>query len=163
MTFPRFRCWCRVSLWTVLISACTSATPPAAPVTGTVADSPSGRASAAAPLEGTYWRLTVLRGNPVETARNQQEAFFILRAEQKRLTGSGGCNRLIGGYTVEGDRLSFTGVASTRMACVQAMDQERAFLEALSTVARWRVDGERLGLLDGQGATVLQFEARTSQ
>lgn len=114
-----------------------------------------------APLEGTYWRLTVLRGKPVETARNQQEPHFILQPEHKHLTGSGGCNRLIGGYTVDGDRLSFMGVASTKMACVQAMDQERVFLESLSTVARWRIDGERMELLDNQGAAVLQFEART--
>lgn len=161
MSLSRLRTWLRVSLCAVAIGGCTSATPP--PVNATAPDSSSSRATAKASLETTYWKLSVLRGKPVETARNQQEPFFVLRPEQKRLTGSGGCNRLIGGYTVEGDRLSFTGVASTRMACVQAMDQERAFLEALSTVARWRVDGERLELLDDQGVAVLQFDARTPQ
>jgi len=163
MTFPRFRILWQASLCAVLISGCTSATPPVVPVAGNAPDSSATHVSAKVPLEGTYWKLSVLRGKPVEATRNQQEPFFILRPEQKRLTGSGGCNRLMGGYTVDGDRLSFTGVASTRMACVQAMDQERGFLESLSTVARWRIDGERLELLDEQGATLLQFDARTPQ
>ena len=46
------------------------------------------------------------------------------------------------------------------MACPQGMEQERAFLDALSAVARWRVDGQRLDLLDERGGTIAQFESR---
>ena len=39
------------------------------------------------------------------------------------------------------------------------MDQERALLDTLTQVARWRVDGQRLVLLDERGAPLLAFDA----
>jgi heat shock protein HslJ len=73
--------------------------------------------------------------------------------------GSGGCNRLSGSYTLDGERLTFGRAAGTMMACRDGMEQERAFLDALSAVTGWRVEGQRLLLLDGAGAPLLQFEA----
>jgi heat shock protein HslJ len=38
------------------------------------------------------------------------------------------------------------------------MDQERAFLAALASVASYRIAGERLELMDGTGGVILLFE-----
>jgi len=115
--------------------------------------------SGAASLENTYWKLTTLRDKPVAAADRQREPHLILQPAQHRVAGSGGCNRIAGGYTLAGDRLTFGRTAGTMMACVDSMEQERAFLDALSTVARWRVDGQRLELLDERGEVLLRFEA----
>ena len=45
------------------------------------------------------------------------------------------------------------------MACRDGMDQERAFVDTLALVARWRVDGQRLVLHDERGAPLLLFDA----
>jgi heat shock protein HslJ len=37
-----------------------------------------------------------LGGDAVIVADNQREPHFILQAEQKRVAGSGGCNRMMG-------------------------------------------------------------------
>ena len=66
-----------------------------------------------------------------------------------RLSGSGGCNRITGSYQLDGDRLTFGPIASTRMACPEAMDQEQAFLKALAAVRSYRIPGGTLELLDG--------------
>jgi len=116
-------------------------------------------ASSAVSLENTYWKLIALRGKPVTTADRQREAHLILQPEQHRVSGSGGCNRIAGGYTLAGDRLTFGRAAGTMMACVDGMEQERAFLDTLGVVARWRVDGQRLELSDSRGEVVLRFEA----
>ena len=39
------------------------------------------------------------------------------------------------------------------------MEQERAFLEALAAVARWRIVGQRLELIDSRGEVLMRFEA----
>ena len=114
-----------------------------------------------APLVNTYWKLTELRGQPVVPAPNQREAHIVLRVgEQSRVGGSGGCNRLTGGYRIEGDAIAFDHLATTRMACPQGMDTEQAFLEALGEARTWKVGGERLELRDAAGAVIARFESR---
>ena len=112
-------------------------------------------AEPAAALEGTPWTLVALRGASV--AGMPHAPSLLLQADQKRASGSSGCNRYTGGYTLAGDRLAFGPAAGTRMACMQGMEQEQAFLDAMTAVASWRVDGARLELRDAQGETILQF------
>ena len=76
------------------------------------------------------------------------------------MSGSGGCNRLAGTYTVEGNRLTFSRMAGTMMACPSGMEQERSFHDALGRAATWRIDGERLELSDATGKVIAQFESR---
>ncbi|GAA5175118.1 hypothetical protein GCM10025771_06420 [Niveibacterium umoris] len=114
---------------------------------------------AAATLQETYWRLTHLGTVPVEKPAQQPEPHFVLHTEGARVSGSAGCNRLTGGYTLKGDELSFGRVASTMMACVEGMEQEQRFLAALAEVRHWRIEGQRLVLRDAKGATLARFEA----
>jgi putative lipoprotein len=113
-----------------------------------------------ATLENTYWKLTRLGGQAVSVVDGQREPHFILQPEQKRVTGSGGCNRMTGGYALAADKLSFSQMAATRMACPDGMDVEQAFHTALGKVASWRIDGETLELFDAGGASVAEFESR---
>jgi copper homeostasis protein (lipoprotein) len=115
--------------------------------------------AAPAKLEGTTWKLAALRGRPVEVAERQPEPHLVLLPEQQRIAGSGGCNRIVGGYKLDGDRLTFGRAAATLMACPQGMEQERAFLDTLSSAARWRIDGQRMELLDEAGVVLAQFVA----
>jgi heat shock protein HslJ len=101
-----------------------------------------------------------LGGEAVAVADGQREPHFILQPEQKRVAGSGGCNRLMGSYTLDGDRLALNQMAGTKMACPQGMDVEQAFHAALGKVASWRIDGETLELFDATGTLVAQFESR---
>ncbi|HEY0274822.1 MAG TPA: YbaY family lipoprotein [Paenirhodobacter sp.] len=74
------------------------------------------------------------------------------------VSGSGGCNRLTGKATIDGDKISFGPIASTMMACPPAvMDQERKFFTALSATRGWRIDAaqHKLMLIDAAGATVV--------
>ncbi len=112
-----------------------------------------------ASLENTYWKLMRLGADPVSVAEGGHEPHFILQPGEKRVAGSGGCNRLVGGYTLDGENLSFTQMAGTRMACPTGMETEQAFHAALQKVARWKVDGETLVLFDAGGAPVAEFES----
>jgi copper homeostasis protein (lipoprotein) len=110
-------------------------------------------------LENTYWKLVRLNGEPVKAEPNQREPHIILRTQDQRVSGSGGCNRLLGGYRIDGNRISFGKFAATLMACPAGMDQEQAFLGALGQAARWRVVGSHLELFVAGGATIARLEA----
>jgi heat shock protein HslJ len=112
-------------------------------------------AEPATPLEGTQWTLVALRGASIAGAPHAPS--LLLQADQRRASGSSGCNRWSGPYTLEGEHLAFGPAAGTRMACMQGMEQEQAFLDAMAAVASWRVNGARLDLRDARGETVLQF------
>lgn len=115
------------------------------------------------PLEHTYWKLTRLGDTPVTVASRQREPHIILNPESRRVGGSGGCNRLVGSYELQGDRLTFGQMAGTRMACPEGGDTEPAFLEALRQVSKWKITGQHLELFDGAGTLVARFEARHMQ
>ena len=113
----------------------------------------------AASLENTYWRLASVGTVPVMVRSQQREPHFILHPANRSVTGSGGCNRLTGSYELNADRLSFRGVASTKMACVDGMETEQAYLNALGRVYRWRISGQSLELFDFRGNGLARFEA----
>jgi heat shock protein HslJ len=117
-----------------------------------------GARFATEPLENTYWKLTRLGDMPV--APQQREPHFILNREARRVGGSGGCNRLMGSYQLKGDALTFGRMAGTLMACPQGMDTERAFLDALGQVRRWKIIGQHLELFDSAGKLLARFEGR---
>jgi copper homeostasis protein (lipoprotein) len=110
-------------------------------------------------LENTYWRLVRLRGEPVRAEPNQREPHIVLRTHDQRVSGSGGCNRLLGGYRIDGNRIAFEKFAATLMACPAGMEQERAFLGALGQAVRWRVVGSHLELFGDAGSPLARLEA----
>lgn len=118
-----------------------------------------GTPLADSPLRGTYWKLVRLGDKPVAAAEGQREASLVFDIEEPRVAGSGGCNRINGGFELEGDQLRFGRMAATRMACPDGMDQEQRFLAALARVQGHRIDGSHLELLDAAGKPVARFEA----
>jgi putative lipoprotein len=110
-------------------------------------------------LRNTYWKLIQLGESPVQVGEGQREPHLILAEGKTQVSGSGGCNRFTGGFTLEGDKLRFSRMASTMMACADGMEQEGRFLHDLARVARYRIVGDRLELQDDSGATVLRFTA----
>jgi heat shock protein HslJ len=50
-------------------------------------------------------------------------------------------------------------MVSTMMACPTGMEQEQQFLQSMNQVARYRISGSHLELLDAAGAVLARFEA----
>lgn len=107
-------------------------------------------------MTDTYWKLVDVDGQPVEATDSRREPHLVLNGQDGRFAGSGGVNRLMGGYTRQGDSLSFAQVASTMMAGPpEAMRQEQVIVTALGLVRGFDVDGDRLTLVDDSGTTVV--------
>jgi heat shock protein HslJ len=117
----------------------------------------SATAQSSTSPENTNWQLTQL-GEKAITPDPQRGPNITLNSERHRVTGTGGCNRITGSYTLEGDKLKFSQMASTMMACISGMDTEHAFLDALGKTDSWKITADRLELLDASGKTVATLQ-----
>ena len=111
-------------------------------------------------LTNTYWKFIEVGGQPVVVAQQMQEPQVVLNGQDGRFAGSGGVNRLMGGYIVEGKGLTFSKVALTMMAGPpEAMQQEQTIVAALGAVRRFSIAGDQLTLVDDSGQPVLSAVA----
>jgi heat shock protein HslJ len=117
---------------------------------------------AATGLEDSAWRLLEYRRGDTMQEAVGGERGAELRFSAGRLSGSAGCNRLMGAYMVDGDRLEMKpNMATTMMACPPPlMDQEQAVIDALGKAAKFRVDDNRLSIQDADGEPLLKLTAR---
>jgi heat shock protein HslJ len=119
-------------------------------------------AGADAPLMGTYWKAVAIDGTPVAAQAKPREAHLVFKAQGHRVSGSTGCNRVMGTFTQSADSLRFSKMATTKMACPGSLDiQERDFLSALNASATAAIAGNTLELQDAAGKVRLRFEACT--
>lgn len=95
------------------------------------------------PLVGTQWQLAQIEGRDVTPEDN----YTIIFAADNTLSGIAECNRLTARYsaTIEGD-MKISDMATTRMLCPNE-DQERRFIEILSSTTNYKMDGPMLMLI----------------
>lgn len=157
-----------LTLFAVMLTACPSPRPSgtadsagvsAGPDTSApVAPKAPAPAAPAAALEGTEWHLADIGGQPSPVgADSTRHPGFTLLAEGRKVQGSAGCNRMTGTYQLDGQKLKFGPLATTRMAC-PAMETETAFLKALAATTRYEVSGSSLTLY-GADTAVARLEA----
>ena len=120
-------------------------------------------ASPATPVAGpafekTYWKATELVGKPVPPASRNREAHLVFE-QDGRMAGADGCNRITGTYERTAEAIKFGPLVSTRMACVDTGEIERAFREALQKTGRWKIVGNELELSDIGGSRLARFDA----
>ena len=111
-------------------------------------------------LTEKYWKLVELNGKPVtKTDDMRKEPHMILRTAGRRINATGGCNNMMGGYEIlPGNRIRFTKMASTLMACPN-MEVEDRFREVLEMADNYNLDGDKLVLNKARMAPLARFEA----
>lgn len=112
------------------------------------------------PIQGN-WRLVNMTeaGSPMPMVPPQTPELTADFAGD-RISGSGGCNRFMGGFETKGDQLSIGPLASTFKACEEPiMRQESKYLMALQAAQRYEVNQEGLQIFykNDQGSGVLRF------
>lgn len=108
-------------------------------------------------LENSDWKLIWLGDSPVNSASQRQQPHLLFDSNSHRVSGSGGCNQLTGGYQLTGNELKFGQLASTMMACSQGMETEQALRHMLPNVATWKITGQELELYDSSGKTLARL------
>ena len=111
-------------------------------------------------LQSTTWVATKI-GNSAIVYNNDAANRASLKFDEatQRVTGTDGCNRLMGSYKAGKDTLALDQLASTRMACLNNDNLDQQFNAALAKATHYQVFGRTLKLLDRQGNPVLEFES----
>jgi heat shock protein HslJ len=115
------------------------------------------RSGADPPIVGVAWRAFGYRDGPVDEKQAVVSPLdgSIITAEfgaDGTMSGSAGCNTYTADYSVEGNGFRITALVSTERACgAPLMAQERAYLDALGSVARWQFSGPAFQLLNETG------------
>lgn len=117
-----------------------------------------GAPFATASFENTYWKVTRLRGAPVRVAEDQREPHLVFK-DGNSFAGSGGCNRIGGGFTRDDASLTLGKGFSTMMACPEGMEQEAELLTTLEEVRGYRITGEHLEFQDAEGRLLVRLQA----
>ena len=119
----------------------------------------SVNSTSAGNLTKQTWVVTKLSGQPL-VANTGITANF---SDDGTVSGSAGCNRYNGKYALSGSSITFSlNMAMSMMMCEQAvMDQETAYINALSQVKTYTISGDRLSLKDGNDNELLVFQAQS--
>ena len=89
------------------------------------------------PLLGQEWVVENIAGGGVIDDSHASLHFFA----DGRLAGNGTCNRILGSYESDGNKLNIKPAGTTMMACPEAlMKQERKLLDLLPTIRSYRID-----------------------
>jgi copper homeostasis protein (lipoprotein) len=109
-------------------------------------------------LAETKWKLVELNGKPVKQVGKKP---YILKLNSKdgRFSAFAGCNNMMGSYVMKTSySLTFSGVASTMMACPN-MDLEQKFGTMLEKVDNYVIVEDKLQLNKAKMAPLARFVA----
>lgn len=108
-------------------------------------------------IENVKWSLMQFDGKSVP-ASVDGKVTILLSKDGNNLSGSTGCNQLMGSYEIQnGLQLSFSAIGTTRMACPTPGWDEVEFTQMLETVNNYTLDGNQLSLNVGKRAPLAVF------
>ena len=119
-----------------------------------------------APLTGTEWTLeSYSLGGEAVSSVIAGPTLTAVFSPDGNVSGNAGCNSYGAGYRLFGMSLTIDAPISTKMYCEEPegiMKQESTYLNLLTSVAGYRIDGDRLELLDEAGETLLSYRAESA-
>lgn len=136
----------------LIIAFASACTPASKPNTSAAAEITS--------LTATRWQLIELNGNPVTTDSTQHSIpQMTLKTNDSTFSGNTGCNNMAGTYQAkEMNRISFSKIIATKMACLNTMELESDFLRVLEQADNFIITGDTLVLNKARMAPLAKFK-----
>ncbi|MDN6290053.1 MAG: META domain-containing protein [Tetragenococcus koreensis] len=116
-------------------------------------------------ITNTTWELVKLGGEDVDQSETVGKKIqFTLNSADEMAFGYSGCNTFNGGYTLEeGNRISFSQMASTRMACPKGDVNEQDVLDVFNSTDNYTINNGVLSLNVGKRAPLAVFKKVKSE
>lgn len=133
---------CIISFISILVIGCTSQSTPN--------------------FEGTSWKLDTYLSSIDHLVSPTSSTNLTLEFKDGRISGLSGCNSFFAKYTVEGKSMSFGLIGATKMLCTNqgVMEQEQTYFMRLESVKSYKIEGNKLSLIDGNNKTVLVYSKK---
>ena len=122
---------------------------------------PASQSGSGGDLTGKVWALTELKGMTPAADTGISAQF----SPDGKISGSAGCNRYSGTYTVSGSSITISSsIASTMMMCDDAiMEQENAYLKALPEAKTYEIKGDQLTLTGADKTSLASYKAQSQE
>lgn len=91
-----------------------------------------------AKLTDIKWVLETLNGEKVKLTDSNSEIFIQFNDAEKRVNGRAACNRFFGNYEMNDNKLKFSPMGATRMACPD-LQIENQFFQVLDEVDAYTI------------------------
>lgn len=105
------------------------------------------------------WTLHSLNGTEIKVDSLMKTPTLVFDLRENRVYGNSGCNQITGGFEVQNGHISFSKLASTKMACPGSMDIENKFLQALTNVNGYKISSGVLKLTNGKQVLMVFYRA----
>lgn len=112
---------------------------------------------ASTPLYDTRWSLKKIYDNGKEEEVNTK-AFIRFDKEKGSAGGNGSCNSFGSTAIVDGDKVNFNNIFSTKMYCEQVQQVENKYLRQLESANRFEI-GDKALILYRDEEKLLEFTA----
>ena len=111
-------------------------------------------------LNHSEWILANLNGQSLVP-----DSLITINFENDKISGTDGCNRYHGSYTLDADKLSINKhIASTMMACPEPISQQAAaYISALTEAVSYKIDAQQLMLMNASGKTLASFTKQNTE
>ncbi|WP_341327843.1 META domain-containing protein [Methylotuvimicrobium sp. KM2] len=110
-------------------------------------------------LEKNQWQVSGINNGKGGIVSDKNTALANAYFADGTVQGKAGCNRYSAAYTKQDEELRIDSAQTTRMFCAEdgVMELEANFLNVMARVVRYEIDGDRLKLLDKDGALLIGF------
>jgi len=95
------------------------------------------------------WALRSINGEEfIRKNQTNNHPLIEIYLKEERLHGNAGCNTINGKVEVDGNKIAFSNIITTEMACPG--DIEQRFLSAIQSVDGYKIEKLRLFLYEGE-------------
>ncbi len=108
-------------------------------------------------IVNSKWIVRSIKGNTVSMPDGAETPWLRLLRDGGKVEGFGGCNSVMGGFNLEGDRVDFPSLGSTKKYCESTQPTENAFMSAVRSTKTFKMEGEILHFMDATGADLATF------
>ncbi|OED43748.1 hypothetical protein ACH42_09320 [Endozoicomonas sp. (ex Bugula neritina AB1)] len=114
-------------------------------------------------VKNKTWVLMSMNGQSASSESRVTIEFRPSLPDQGRISGRAQCNNYFGGYRVADNKITFSSLGSTKMACpTNLMDKEKQYLDAFPMVDSLNIQDNELTLKQRNGSMNLTYVAETS-
>lgn len=112
-------------------------------------------------ITGVFWVLETLEGETIVHPNDPREIGF--RIEEDKVSGFAGCNNFMGSFSQsEANKIQFSSMASTKMACLTTTFDERIFIRAFDTIDEYELSDDGLKLMS-KGNVLATFKKSSKE
>ncbi len=94
------------------------------------------------------WALGSINGEEFVKDELNNHPVIEIYLKEERIHGNAGCNTINGKVEVDGNKIAFSNIITTEMACPG--DIEQRFLSAIQSVDGYKIEKLRLFLYEGE-------------